>query len=983
MKRVRGFLSIGALLAAVIGVQADSVEAPDHDDSVAAELASFKLAEGYEINLFASEENGIANPITMRWDARGRLWVLCSLVYPQIVPTEKAEDRLFILEDTDGDGRADETKIFVEGLDMPTGFALGDGGVYLGEGHDLVFWRDTDGDDRGDSREVIFSGFGTGDTHQNINSFTWSPGGELFFCQGLHGFARVETPWGIVGMEQHGVWRMRPRTRQLHAFRGGSSQNPWGVAFDDWGQPFVKGGSGTGLSELLPIMVPTEHFMNPIDIGNTQIKSMIVTIADSPHLPEEMRGDALIAGYFGHTIDRMRLETDGAGHRAVNEPALLRSSHRSFRPVDIQIGPDGAIYVADWYNPIIGHYQASFRHPDRDKTHGRIWRITAQGRPLAVRPKLEGRGVAELLESLKSPERFEREQTRQLLSGIPTSEVSAELGHWIAKLEAGSPDYEHQLYEALGVAEWHEHVDRALLGKLLEAKEPLARAYAVRVAGRWSNRIEDAAEILTKAVGDSQPRVRLEAVVASSYLEDPDAIGIALRALDQPMDRFLEAALVQTCHALKPLWWPALTGGTLHVVDPRHLAFALKETSGQDAAVIVRGLLDDPALTAEVANTLMGLLSAIGTAEDVEMVLSRALENSSVLQALADAMVIRGLAPKADPAAMLSKALASGDPALASPAIRLAGIWEVTTLAGEAEKIATDAKADESLRVAAVGALRRLLGAGAKDQFAKIATEDAVASVRAAALAALAELDLGRAARVALARMQSAGALRDAGALVAPFIGHENGLKALAEALRDGEIPAEKAGAIIEAVHRAGASSEALAAALGMAGGASLIGYPEFSQELVNTLTDEVKRTGDGEAGRGVYSSPRGTCSACHRLGSEGGTLGPELTAVGAGLPIELLVEAVLWPSRQVKEGYLSTTLRLDSGKLLNGYLQTENAERIVIRDAATGITETVAVGKVSERKDAGTLMPQGLASWMTRKEFVDLLRFLSERKGG
>jgi len=205
-----------------------SVAPPATDNSTAAELASFEIADGYEVSLFASEEDGIANPIAMRWGPRGRLWVLCSLVYPQIVPTAAPADKLFILEDTDHDGRSDKTSVFADGLDMPTGFALGNGGVYLGEGDDLIFLQDTDGDDQADSRELILSGFGTGDTHQNINSFTWSPGGELLFCQGLHNFARVETPWGIVRMDEHGVWRLRPKRRQLHAFRGGSGQNPWG-----------------------------------------------------------------------------------------------------------------------------------------------------------------------------------------------------------------------------------------------------------------------------------------------------------------------------------------------------------------------------------------------------------------------------------------------------------------------------------------------------------------------------------------------------------------------------------------------------------------------------------------------------------------------------------------------------------------------------------------------------------------------------------
>ena len=174
-----------------------SVSKPEADNSVAAELKSFTLADGYEANLFADETNGVANPVCMSWDPAGRLWVLVTAAYPQLKPVDKPDDKLLILTDTDGDGRADKTTVFADGLNMPTGFALGHGGAYIGQGNDLLHLEDTDDDDKADARRVLLTGFGTGDTHQNINSFTWSPGGELLFCQGLHAFSRVETPWGI------------------------------------------------------------------------------------------------------------------------------------------------------------------------------------------------------------------------------------------------------------------------------------------------------------------------------------------------------------------------------------------------------------------------------------------------------------------------------------------------------------------------------------------------------------------------------------------------------------------------------------------------------------------------------------------------------------------------------------------------------------------------------------------------------------------
>src|SRR5881296_4031485 len=181
-----------------------SAVAADRDDP-ASELASFKLAAGFEANLFASEADGIVKPIQSRFDARGRLWVVGSTVYPQLEPGQVPNDKVIILEDTDGDGRCDKTTVFADGLMIPTGIELGNGGAYVGQGTELLHLKDTDGDGKADQRRVVLRGFGTGDNHQNINSFSWGPGGELWMCQGLHIRSHVETPWGVVHLEQAGL----------------------------------------------------------------------------------------------------------------------------------------------------------------------------------------------------------------------------------------------------------------------------------------------------------------------------------------------------------------------------------------------------------------------------------------------------------------------------------------------------------------------------------------------------------------------------------------------------------------------------------------------------------------------------------------------------------------------------------------------------------------------------------------------------------
>jgi putative heme-binding domain-containing protein len=164
---------------------------------------------------------------------------------------------------------------------------------------------------------------------------------------------------------------------------------------------------------------------------------------------------------------------------------------------------------------------------------------------------------------------------------------------------------------------------------------------------------------------------------------------------------------------------------------------------------------------------------------------------------------------------------------------------------------------------------------------------------------------------------------------------------------------------------------------------AGAFGSPAYNEALVAELTAGVKTSGRVAEGRAVFNLPQLSCAVCHKLGDQGGALGPELTAVGAGLPVDLLVEAVLWPARQVKEGYLATTLKTSAGETLSGYVQTHDRDQVVIRDAASGATRTVATSQIASRADAGTLMPPGLASSLTRQQLVDLIRFLSELKGG
>src|SRR6185503_18994867 len=225
------------------------------------------------------------------------------------------------------------------------------------------------------------------------------------------------------------------------------------------------------------------------------------------------------------------------------------------------------LYVADWFNPLVGHMQYSLRDPRRDTTHGRIWRITAKGRPLNERPRIEGEPIEAQLELLKASEDRTRYQARLALRARPANTVVAALKKWIEALDPADPDYEHHLLEALWVYEHHDRVEQNLLNALLQAKEFRARAAATRVLQHWFDRVDGALMVLKRMVSDPEPRVRLEAVRALSFVPTAEAASIALEVLEHPLDYYLQYTLDSTMTTLEKAWKPTLTAGRPMVAD--------------------------------------------------------------------------------------------------------------------------------------------------------------------------------------------------------------------------------------------------------------------------------------------------------------------------------------------------------------------------------------------------------------------------------
>ncbi len=531
-------------------------------------LSKLHPAEGYRVELWASEQDfPLHNPVSFTFDARGRMWVAIMPTYPQRLPDEEPNDKILILEDTDGDGRADRHTVFADGLHLPTGFELGDGGAYVAQQPNLMFLQDTDGDDRADVREIVLHGFGTEDSHHSISAFTWGPGGALYFQEGTFHHSQVETPWGPVRLVNAGVFRYAPQRHWLEVFVSYPFANPWGHVFDRWGQNFIADASGGAnyFGTAITGNAPYPEKRRPMKVFTSVVRPTAgCEFVSSRHFPDEAQGNFLVNNTIGFQgIKQHRVIEDGSGFTSEEVEPLLYSTDINFRPVDLQFGPDGALYLVDWFNPLVGHMQYSLRDERRDHGHGRIWRVVHATRPLLDPPEIAEASIDQLLDLLKTYEDRTRYRVRRELRTRDRSSVLDALPGWLDSLDRRDPEIEHHRLEALWLYQSLDRVEPDLLGELLRSPEPRTRAAATRVARFWRDRLDDSQDILERRLHDEFPRTRLEALLGLSYLPSARSAKAALDVLDHETDYYLDYGLGETMRTLRSWWQPGLQDGSL------------------------------------------------------------------------------------------------------------------------------------------------------------------------------------------------------------------------------------------------------------------------------------------------------------------------------------------------------------------------------------------------------------------------------------
>ena len=579
------------------------------------------VPDGFEIRLFADERRfpEIAKPVQLAFDSKGRLWISTMPSYPQWKPGDpRPADKLVILEDTDGDEKADKSTVFYDKLHCPTGFQFFNDGVIVMDQPRLLWLKDTNGDDKADVVVHVLDGWATEDTHHTSGAFEASPGGLLHMLEGVAMSTALETPWGpFRNYGSSGAYVLDPRTWKISHFNTPGYGNPWCYVFNEWGQGIC--GDGTGAAQHWDSPLSGKQYSGRKGMGpvfNTEGMRPVVgsEFLRTRQFPDDVQDQFIYACVINmNGMPRWKFSDDGAGYkgeRVRHDPNdaktpfdLIKSTDKHFRPVDPQIGPDGALWFGDWANPLIGHMQYSQRDPNRDHVHGRIYRLVYKPKPLLAPETQAGKSIEQVLDQLKSPEWRTRYRARADLQARPKAEVLAAANAWLGHI-ASDPAAERLAIEVLWLQQSFHAVDAGLLTRLLESPVPDARAAAVRVLADERDRFPDAEARLIAKATDPHARVRTEAVRGlSHYATMPAMQAVVAAATIEPSDRFI----AYTCDAA--------LGANIDVWKKSHEAGTFV-SKGAPAFAIIESVLGLDKKAAEIMPHLKILLSKDPTSEE-------------------------------------------------------------------------------------------------------------------------------------------------------------------------------------------------------------------------------------------------------------------------------------------------------------------------------------------------------------------------------
>ena len=984
-----------------LGKAQDQHVAPTPPRTPEEERATFKVPPGFEVQLVAAEPV-IRKPMNLAFDARGRLWVTDTIEYPFPAKEGLGRDSIKVLEHFDETGRARKVTTFADGLNIPIGILpISQGALVFGIPH-LYRLTDTDGDGKADRRNALFGPFGQEDTHGLVNGLTWGFDGWVYAA---HGFRNTSTVKGFRGaaitLNSGNVFRFRPDGSRIEQYTWGQV-NPFGLAFDPLGNLYSADCHSRPLMMLLRGGY-YQSFGKPHDglgfapeiCGHSHNSTAIAGIAyyAADHFPPSFRDTLFVGNVVTNRINHDRLDRHGSTYRAAEQPDFLVSTDPWFRPVDIKLGPDGALYVADFYNRIIGHYEVPLTHPGRDHERGRIWRIIYRGpegkhTPPAMPADLTTAGPGRLAEALAHPNLVVRMLATNRLAelGSAAVEVCREV---LANRNLTPTPRVH----ALWALDRLDALDEARL-LAVEMTEPELNVHLLRIL---AERPTLSAALRQRAVASlGHPNAFVQRAAAESLGRHPAPEQIRpLLDLRHGISRHDSQLLHATRMALRDQLRPAASWASL----PN-----LASGDGQALADVAVGVP-----SAEAARFLAEHLRPLESwSDDVQRFLHHIARHGN-RDVVAEAIYVARRKRQEDPVfqASLVQALHRGtqerggsfppdalawagelvDRLLASPESRQtqAGVDLVGQLRLEGKRphlmaLANDRSKTDAHRGAALSAL---VAIGPREQVGLLGQllAEATESIgfRERAVQLLAGIHMPE-ARTELVRHFPTVPARMQHALALGLSGNREGAELLLKTVAAGKASARllQEPSVVKRLQAAKLPNlhERLSSLTK--------GLPPADQRLQELFRQ--RQTGFLAArtleatGQQIFDKH---CAACHQLEGRGAKVGPQLDGIGER-GLERLLEDLLDPNRNVDEAFRTTTLALKNGQLLTGLFLREEGEVLVLADQQ-GKETRVAKNMVEERGLSPlSPMPGNWVDQIPEADFYHLLKFLlSQRTKG
>ena len=975
--------------------------------SPAEQQKDLKVADGYTLNLFASEVEfpDLKSPVQMAFDARGRLWVVTMPSFPHTVPGAPPRDKILILEDTNRDGKADKSTVFADGFDALDGVAFHERGVIVSAQPRLLLLTDRDGDGRADVQTELLRGVDVTDSHHGGMVAT-DPLGHVIFCDGVFHRSQFETPFGVVRGVDSTTYRLDPVSGRITAEWQSMTPNPWKVAFDRYGNIFQRYGGGHVLDGLPLTWTPLGAY-HPYGHGTVVNygKGSALSVISSPNFPAEYQQGVASATLLGsYFVSLSKPNADGGTIVGTDRLDLVSSTNAAFRPVDCEFGFDGALYISDFSSRIIGHAQHPMRDPQWNHEKGRIWRVVHNGKPVAKDwPSIADATVPQLLALLTHSQDIVRNHARIRLRGMGVAVVAA-LDGWLARLDRAQPAFSQSALEALWVLHAHGEVRPAVLGELLRSPDPLHRTAAVQLLRFQSERLPAVLPWLTAAAQDPHPRVRMAVVnvVAHLRLRQPQ-LESALARL-KPTEPPVQQMLVDLKHGTKPLkgrsvpvlevapetrvtQW--LNLGERDVTEPSTPPVAADQKKAKAAPIkarTYRTFIEADAAQTALLSVKHGYLDIFGNGvqlltadsqwsseQQVQVELQRGLNSIEI--------VFRRAKPAMPPVFLydlLGQPLARARVATNDAGLKtFAAAWDAAH--------AADANA---FRVQAVPNLMqfapRQLHAKPGAQVRIIFENPDLMQHNFVLVAAGADEEIGlladqmatRPDALAKQYLPDSKKVLQATALVNP-----NGRAELnfTAPTQPGRYPylctfpghwRVMRGVLIVADNL----QDFLAK--------NPVTETKVTEWKLADFTDDLKRVGQHRNfARGQQQFTALACAQCHQLGKEGVNFGPSLSDVVKKYKgdAKAVLQEILEPSKAIEEKYRNVTLNLGDENSPTGLILAEDKDTVTIQTGPTAAqVQKVAKSAIKSRKaSALSLMPAGLLNTLDKEQILDLLAYL------